>query len=92
MLDFMPKTVIKKDGRKEPFIKEKIVISAVKAGAPVELARKIADKIEKHPEESIKTKWVRKKVLDELEYHNPEWPKRWLNFDKRIKRLHKYKG
>ena len=24
--------------------------------------------------------------------HNPEWPKRWLNFDKRIKRLHKYKG
>ena len=28
----------------------------------------------------------------ELEYHNPEWPKRWLNFDKNVKRLHKYKG
>ncbi|GAG54280.1 unnamed protein product, partial [marine sediment metagenome] len=34
----MPKTVIKKDGRKEPFIKEKIVVSAVKSGASVEVA------------------------------------------------------
>ncbi len=92
MLVFMQKTVIKKNGKKEPFIKEKIIVSAVKAGAPVKIARKIADKIEKHPEESIKTKWVRKQVLDELKYHNPGWPKRWLNFDKRIKRLHKYKG
>ena len=91
MLEFMPKHVIKKDGRKEPFIKEKIVVSAVKAGASPEVARDIADKIEKHPEESIKTKWVRKKVLDELEYHNPEWPKQWLNFDKNIKRIKKYK-
>ena len=59
----MPKIVIKKDGRKEPFIKEKIVVSAVKAGASPEIARKIADKIEKHPEESIRTKWVKEKVV-----------------------------
>jgi len=85
----MPKTVIKKNGKKEPFIKEKIIVSAVKAGAPVEIARKIADKIEGHSEESIKTIWVRKKVLDELEYHNPDWPKRWLSFDKNVKRLRK---
>ena len=85
----MPKTVIKKDGKKEPFIKEKIIVSAVKAGAPVEIAREIADKIDEHPEESIKTIWVRKKVLDELEYHNPDWPKRWLSFDKNVKRLKK---
>jgi len=85
----MSKTVIKKNGKKEPFIKEKIIVSAVKAGAPVEIARKIADKIEKHPEESIRTLWVQKKVLDELEYHNPDWPKRWINFDKNVKRLRK---
>ncbi len=88
----MPKNVIKKDGRKEPFIKEKIVVSAVKAGAPPEIARDIADKIGKHPEESIRTKWVRKQVLDELKCHNPEWPKQWLNFDKNIKRLNKHKS
>ena len=55
-------------------------------------ALKRLDILEYNVEESIKTKWVRKKLLDELEYHNPEWPKRWLNFDKSIKRLHKYKG
>ncbi len=55
----MPKTVIKRDGKKEPFIKEKIVVSTVKTGAPVDIARGIADKIEKHPEENIKTAWIK---------------------------------
>ena len=87
----MPKTVIKKDGRKEPFIKEKIVVSAIKSGAHVETSRKIADKIEKHPEESIKTKWIRKQVSDELKLHNPDWPKRWINYDKSIKGVYKNK-
>ena len=35
----MSKKVIKKNGGREPFIKEKIVVSAVKAGAPVKVAR-----------------------------------------------------
>ena len=72
----MPKHVIKKDGRKQLFIKEKIVVSAVKTGAPVEVARKIADEIEKHPEESIKTIWIRKHLLGKLKLHNPDWPKK----------------
>jgi transcriptional regulator NrdR family protein len=86
----MPKEVIKKDGRKEPFIKEKIVVSVTKCGAPVEVARKIAGKIEKHPEKNIRASWIRKHVLDELGLHNPDWPKRWYSYDKNIKRLHKY--
>ena len=86
----MPKTVIKKDGRKEPFVKEKIIASAVKTGAPTEIARGIADKIEKHPKVEIRTMWIRKQVLDELKLHNPGWPKRWYNYDKNVKRLHKY--
>jgi transcriptional regulator NrdR family protein len=84
------KKVVKKDGRVQPFIKEKIVVSAVKTGAPVEVARKIADKIEKHTKDDIKTDWIRKKVLDELHIQNPDWPKRWYSYDKNIKRLHKY--
>lgn len=86
----MAKKVIKKDGRIQPFIKEKIVVSAVKTGAPVEVARKIADKIENHPKEEIRTSLIRKQVLDELHVYNPDWPKRWFNYDKNIKRLHKY--
>jgi len=87
----MPKHVVKKDGRKEPFIKEKIVVSVVKSGVPPDIARDIADKIEKHPKESIRTKWVRKKVSEELSFHNPDWPKRFLSYDKNIKRIYKYK-
>ena len=87
----MPKTVIKKDGRKEPFIKEKIVVSAVKSGAPIDIARDIAGKIEKHPEETIKTAWVRTRVVHELQVHNPEWPKRFASYDKNVKRLQKYR-
>lgn len=40
----MPKYVIKKDGRKEEFIPEKIVVSAIKSGASVNKAREIAKK------------------------------------------------
>lgn len=86
----MPKTVIKKDGKKESFIKEKIVVSTVKSGAPLHVARNIADKIEKHPNEEIKTSEIRKSVLDELILHNPELPKRWLSYDKSVKRLYKH--
>jgi len=86
----MPKTVIKRDGRKENFIKEKIVVSAIKTGAPVKIARDIANKIDKHPEEEVKAIWIRKQVLDELNLHNPDWPKKWYNYDKNVKRLHKY--
>jgi transcriptional repressor NrdR len=85
----MPQNVIKKDGRREPFIKEKIVVSAVKTGAHVDIARKIAEKIEKQPEPDIKTSKIRDYVVEELKLHNPEWPKRWYNYDKNIKRLHK---
>ncbi|MEF8848211.1 MAG: ATP cone domain-containing protein [Candidatus Thermoplasmatota archaeon] len=87
----MSKKVVKKDGREEPFIKEKIVVSAVKSGASVDIAREIADEIEDTEKEKIETKWVRKKVLDRLEYHNPSLPKKWVNYDKNIKRLKKYK-
>jgi len=86
----MPKLVIKKDGRKEQFIKEKIIVSAVKTGAPVEVARKIADEIEKNPDESIKTTWIKKHLLGKLELHNPDLLKKWYNYDKNVKRIHKY--
>ncbi|PNX45772.1 MAG: hypothetical protein BV459_07750 [Thermoplasmata archaeon M11B2D] len=61
----MPKNVIKKDGRIEPFIKEKIVVSAVKTGVTVTIAREIAENIEKKPEENIRTSWIRQYVLKE---------------------------
>jgi len=87
----MPKEVIKKDGSKEPFIKQKIVTSAVKAGAPVNIARRIAREIEGRSDPEISTKDIRKYILDTMELHNPDVAKNWINYDKNIKRLHDYR-
>ena len=38
--------VVKRDGRMEEFIPEKIVVSVLKAGAPPDVARMIAKKVE----------------------------------------------
>ena len=86
----MPKIVIKRDGQKESFIKEKIVVSAVKTGASLEIARDIADKIDKHPKNEIKTSDIKKSVLDKLALHNPDLPKRWISYGKSVKRLYKH--
>jgi len=89
----MPKIVIKKDGRKEEFIPEKIVVAAIKSGAPPSKAREIAEKVENIEAEKIETKEIREIVLDELKKANPVWHERWVEYDKQIKRLYKhYKG
>jgi len=86
----MSKKVIKKNGEKEPFVKEKIVVSAVKAGAPLSIARDIAKQVEEHPEDELKAKWIRQYVLTKLKYHNSKWYENYINYDEGIKRLHKY--
>jgi len=87
----MIKKVIKKNGKKEPFIKEKIVVSAIKAGAPVKIARDIVKQLEETHEDEIKTKMIREYVLKKLKYQNSKWHDNWINYDEGVKRLHKYK-
>ncbi len=86
----MPKVVIKKDGRKEEFIPEKIVAAAVKSGATPEIARNIAKKVEKMDKEEIETIEIRDIILHELKSVNPDWHRRWLAYDKGVKRLYKH--
>jgi len=86
----MSKKVIKKNGEEEQFIKEKIVVSAVKAGASVKVARNIAKQVEEDSEDELKTKWIREYVLNKLKYYNKEWHDNWKNYDERVKRLKKY--
>lgn len=86
----MPKVVIKKDGKKEEFIPEKIVVSAIKSGATVDIARNIARKVEKIDKDEIETGEIREIVLHELKSINPDWHEKWLAYDKQIKRLYKH--
>lgn len=41
----MPEKVIKRDGREEDSIEEKLVVSGTKTGVPLTLAREIKDEI-----------------------------------------------
>ncbi len=89
----MPKIVVKKDGREEEFVPEKIVASAVKSGATPELARKIAGDIEKIEKDKIESREIEKEVLKNLRKESPALEKRWIAYDKSVKRLYRhYKG
>lgn len=82
--------VIKRDGREEEFAPEKIVVSILKAGAPLDVARKIARKIEcaVSDSETVTAKDIAKMILTELKKANEEWYRNWILFDKVVKRRH----
>ena len=87
----MPKEVVKKDGRKEEFRKEKIVASVEKTGAPKDVAEEIASEVESQPEERVETHEIAKKVLAKLRSHSPAYADKWRGYDKSLKRLSRYK-
>lgn len=64
----MVKEVIKKNGDNEDFIKEKIVVSAIKAGASYGRAKKIAEKIKTkyRDQNTVKTTEIRSTIVKEL--------------------------
>ncbi|RLE55790.1 MAG: ATPase [Thermoprotei archaeon] len=82
--------VVKRDGREEEFIPEKVVVSCLKAGAPVDVARKIAKIIEGRLLESgrdtVTAKELTKWILELLRKENEEWYRNWILFDRAVKR------
>jgi len=82
--------VIKRDGSKEEFIYEKVVVSCLKAGANIEAARKISRIIEgellKNNVKEITAKELTKLILNYLKAENEEWYRNWLVYDLAVKR------
>jgi len=78
--------ILKRDGRKEPFMAEKIVVSAVKTGAPVEFAREIAGDISRNARDDLSTQEIRQQVLGRLRDRNPEWERNWQTYDAAVKK------
>ena len=76
----------KRDGRKEPFVPEKIIVSAMKTGANPEYARVIAGEIEKNIKDGATTQDIRGKALAMLKFKNPEWERNWLVYDTAVKK------
>ena len=80
--------IVKRDGKKEEFIPEKIVVSSLKAGATPEVAREIAKKLETQivKMNEMSSADLRKMILDMLEDKNPEWKENWLIYDRAVKK------
>jgi|UniRef100_A0A7J3Z6M7 transcriptional regulator NrdR family protein len=82
--------VVKRSGSKEEFIPEKIVVSCLKAGATLEVARKIAKIVEaKLLEQDVKevsAKDLTKMILELLKKENEEWYRNWIVFDRAVKK------
>lgn len=78
--------VVKRDGRREPFVPEKITVSAVKAGAPLEDARRIAQAVERVAHDGISTDEIRRRVLEQLRDQNAGWEQNWLVYDRAVKK------
>ena len=78
--------VKKRDGRKEPFVPEKIIVSAIKSGSSPEYARTIAQDIEKSTKDGATTQEIKSKVLSMLKSKNPEWERNWVVYDTAVKK------
>jgi 2-phosphoglycerate kinase len=76
----------KQDGRKEPFLPEKIIVSAIKSGADPDYARTIANEIGKNLKEGMTTLEIKRKVLSMLKSRNPEWERNWMVYDTAVKK------
>ncbi|MDD1653155.1 MAG: ATPase [Methanomicrobiales archaeon] len=78
--------VTKRDGRREAFVPEKIVVSALKSGATPDAARAIARDIGNSAKEGISTQEIRMQVLSNLRAKDPAWEKNWLVYDAAVKK------
>ncbi|MDD1701367.1 MAG: ATPase [Methanoregula sp.] len=78
--------VKKKDGRKEQFVPEKIVVSMVKSGAPADYARKTAQEIAQNAGDTLPSQEIRAKALGMLKAKNPEWERNWIVYDTAVKK------
>ncbi|WP_332449369.1 ATPase [Methanoculleus sp.] len=78
--------VVKADGRREPFVREKVIVSALKSGAPVEDARAIGEAIERVAYDGMPTGEIRRRVLEQFHDRNPEWEENWILYDRAVKR------
>lgn len=82
--------VVKRDGREEVFVPEKITVSVLKSGAPPHVARKITSivvgRLLDQGVSVISAKDLTRMVLELLRREGEEWYRNWIIFDRAVKR------
>ena len=78
--------VTKRNGQREEFIAEKIVVSSIKSGASPAVARRIAKEIEKEIRDPVSADELRGMVLQRLGRENKQWEQDWRTYDRAVKK------
>ncbi len=80
--------VRRRSGRREPFVKEKIVVAVMKSGGKPETARAIAHDVESAltSDVVVTTERVRGEVLRRLRQKDARAYRSWIAYDKKSKR------
>jgi ribonucleoside-triphosphate reductase len=74
--------IIKKDGSREEFDKEKLKRSCLNAGAAPDVAERISNKIEELAHNEITTEELRVLVLSMLRKSDSSCVDKWLDYEK----------
>lgn len=82
----MAKTVRKRNGQLEEFVPEKVIVSALKSGASVAVARRIAKDVESRTKDETPTSEIRSLVLSSLSREDPKLEQNWQMYDRAVKR------
>lgn len=82
----MAKMVRKRDGQLEEFVPEKVVVSALKSGASVAVARRIGREVESKARDETPSSEIRNMVLSKLNQEDPVLEQNWQMYDRAVKR------
>lgn len=82
----MAKMVRKRDGQTEEFVPEKVIVSALKSGASVAVARRIAKDVESQVRDGTPSQEIRSMVLSQLRQEDPVLEQNWQTYDRAVKR------
>lgn len=77
--------VRRRNGRREEFVKEKIVVAVFKAGGSVRRARRVAQQVQRalSGNSTVTTERIRTEVLDRLRRADPKAYRGWMSYRKR---------
>jgi len=77
--------VRRRNGRREDFVREKIVVAVFRAGGSVRRARRVAQQVERAlaGNSVVTSERIRTEVLDRLKRRDPKAYRGWLAYRKR---------
>jgi transcriptional regulator NrdR family protein len=78
--------VRKRDGRAEEFVPEKVIVSALKSGASVSVARRISKDVESQAGDEIRSMEIRREVLSRLRQEDPVLEQNWQTYERAVKK------